>query len=47
MAFPYKVISINLGEIFLEYRRYEERNRTDLNLGEIVYVSLVYHISDS
>ena len=42
MAFPCKALYINMGE-------YNEdmKNRTDQNLREVVYMSLVYHISDS
>ena len=37
--------STNLGEMFRNNTGMT--NRTDLNLGEVVYISVIYHISDS
>jgi len=38
--------SINLGETLFPNNA-RMKDRTDLNLGEVVYISIIYHIPDS
>ena len=45
MASTYEVLLIWTKQ-FTEYNTYEKLHR-DLNLGEVVYISIIYHISNS